>query len=1593
MDIKIKPLALIVFLACAAGFPSLTAATPRIYINEGQEKIVNNEWMVSEMLGVAVGYKTDGSLIIDNGGNLTTGRFVVGLIGSTGTVNVINGGSLIIERNAINQSNGFYRFSIGGNGDDTSGALGSKGILNISGPDSIVRIDASATGDVTVGERGAEGIINITNGGKMMQQNAQSLYIGGRYGQEQGTKGTVNVDGKGSSLDATTGILVGAWSNGALNVTNGATVTTPGTISAGYEKYISGDIKVSGKDSILYAGKNLGVGVFGPGSLYITDGAQVQTDANFTLAAYYVNYLGYGIAPSILSMDAGTFLVKNDAFIGTNGIGHVDLANNSLLEVGGNLYIAQGGVNPKDGKNLLSVAENSQIDVGKDIYINQGYNTRTDITLSENGQLNAEGNMYVTTGHGQNATANITISDSSQLNIRGGSLYLTDGAQNNQVANLIIGAAAGEKAAAAGQVNVENIVLGSARGSVIFNHTNQNYAFNANISGTGAINALHGTTALNGDNTFAWTTLFIDNDAKIAVSEQKNLGQLRVNLNAADSTLKIRSQKNWQFSNVLSGTGILDVDTGGNQFSFGSFAGTQFQGTVKLQNSSLTLMGQNVDSTGTVMTKVNLIAGEGSRVNLRGGQNLNGLSFDGGTVNFGEVTPGQYSAPYMLTVSDRLDLSGEGNVQVSTEGKISNDIPTGLNTYPLLQQDDQNRLIQLAVGTGTTGTGANLKLIDQNGDAITDETRHDITQNGTTVAEGTYDYRLTTGSNNQGLYINYGLTGVNLLGTGDNALALNAVGRTGIAADLSAQVTGSGDLAIDTGNGQQVSLSNQNNSYTGVTDVRSGHLSMLNDNVLGNTSELSLAADTGLDMNGYKQTIGRLNGQEKSVLNLGGGSLTLSQGGVSAGQVTGEGKLTVNDVLTIYGQNYGLSAKTTITENASVIMHTVKGLGTGDIDVTGTLQFERAGGTFSNDLSSTGRVITSDHASLVLGGNNQNFQGSFDIGENSQILALQQAHLGASTVNNEGSLVLLNDDNWDLTNTINGSGTLVKLETGTLSLSDNALYTGATDIEEGGIVSGSINKPILLPSNEVRVFSGAFLAGYGGLAGNLVNDGDAFVGGNPSDGNLPLAFNIKGNVTNSGAIYIRQQSNDFLSGNTLLVNGDYHGDDGQLYFNTALAGDNSSTDKMVVNGNTSGSTLVSVTNAGGDGAKTLNGIELIHIDGDSSGDFVQSGRIVAGAYDYSLVRGNGTTNSGNWYLTNVYNGPALPEPDPTPNPQPETPDPTQRPPAGIAVIRPEAGGYIANLASANTLFVTSLHDRLGETQYVDVLTGKKKVTSLWLRQTAAHNNWRDSSGQLKTQSNRYALQLGGDLTQWSTNGLNRLHLGVMAGYGNTHSNTRSRLSGNGAKSSLNGYNVGLYSTWFDNEKDKTGTYVDGWLQYNWFDNHISGDNLAQESYKSDGFTASIEVGHTVKLSEYIGSAGDLHEWFIQPQAQAVWMGIKANDHTEANGTRISSRGENNIQTRLGVRTYLKSHLRQDTPDYQSFEPFIEANWLHNSKSFGVTMNGVSMEQEGTQDMGELKVGVEGLINQSLTIWGNVGFKVGDAGYNDNAVMLGVKYNF
>lgn len=456
----------------------------------------------------------------------------------------------------------------------------------------------------------------------------------------------------------------------------------------------------------------------------------------------------------------------------------------------------------------------------------------------------------------------------------------------------------------------------------------------------------------------------------------------------------------------------------------------------------------------------------------------------------------------------------------------------------------------------------------------------------------------------------------------------------------------------------------------------------------------------------------------------------------------------------------------------------------------------------------------------------------------------------------------------------------------------------------------------------------------------------------------------------------------FTQGKTLTVKGNYVGDNGQLNIRTVLGDDKSATDRLIVEGNTSGSTTVYVKNAGGSGAATLNGIELITVNGDESpADAFRQGdaRIAAGAFEYQLKQ-----QGKNWYLTSYQ---SVNEED---NSSEGNSESTEMP---TPVLRPEAGSYVANLAAANTLFVMRLNDRAGETRYIDPVTEQERSSRLWLRQVGRHNAWRDSNGQLRTTSHRYVSQLGADLLTGGFTDSDSWRLGVMAGYARDYNSTHSSVSDYRSKGSVRGYSAGLYATWFADDISKKGAYIDAWAQYSWFKNSVKGDELAYESYSAKGATVSLEAGYGFALNKSFGLEAAKYTWIFQPQAQAIWMGVDHNAHTEANGSRIENDANNNIQPRLGFRTFIRTQEKNSGPHGDDFEPFVEMNWIHNSKDFAVSMNGVKVEQDGARNLGEIKLGVNGNLNPAASVWGNVGVQLGDNGYNDTAMMVGLKYKF
>lgn len=563
---------------------------------------------------------------------------------------------------------------------------------------------------------------------------------------------------------------------------------------------------------------------------------------------------------------------------------------------------------------------------------------------------------------------------------------------------------------------------------------------------------------------------------------------------------------------------------------------------------------------------------------------------------------------------------------------------------------------------------------------------------------------------------------------------------------------------------------------------------------------------------------------------------------------------------------------------------------------------------------------------------------------------------------------------------------------------------------------------------DLKMAAGSYLNGTTSTATDgvidLAMDGAAsqwFMTGNSNLTNLTLSNGAQ-------LVYDRHDEHGAYTYKTLTVDGDFSGG-GHLLMNTYLGDDASETDKLAIAGSTSGETRVTVNNTTGLGDETEQGIEMITVGGTSAGEF-KSDRVTAGGYEYVLRRGGsfvGSTGSdSDWYLTSykptdpdpedpppvdpppvdpppVDPPPVDPPPvdppgpvDPTPedpdpvDPAPEQPgpvDPAPKPSDKDRVRQPEGGSYTANIAAANTMFLHRLHDRTGNLTYVDPDTGKEVTSMLWMRNVDGSTRWEDSTGQLKTEANRYVLQIGSDLYRKQTDNGDWV-LGVMAGYANGNSTTKSRVTGYRSRGEIDGYSLGVYGTWYENRDDENGAYVDSWILYNEFDADVKGDQLAKESYDLKGITASIEAGKTFEVAKTESAS-----YYVQPQAQVVYMGVKADSHREANGTKVTGKGDGNVMTRLGARAAVRSNQEGGFANTYGVEPYLETNWIHNSKDFGAKMGSSKFEMDGASDIFEVKLGATSKVNSRVNVWGEVGKQFGDNGYRDQAVTLGLKVNF
>ena len=458
---------------------------------------------------------------------------------------------------------------------------------------------------------------------------------------------------------------------------------------------------------------------------------------------------------------------------------------------------------------------------------------------------------------------------------------------------------------------------------------------------------------------------------------------------------------------------------------------------------------------------------------------------------------------------------------------------------------------------------------------------------------------------------------------------------------------------------------------------------------------------------------------------------------------------------------------------------------------------------------------------------------------------------------------------------------------------------------------------------------------------------------------------------------------------TLTIKGDYVGNDGILVMNTALSGDDSLTDKLVIEGDTHGNTFVQVKNAGGAGAQTDNGIELIGVAGVSEGMFELQGRAVAGLYDYQLYKGGKSMpDDGGWYLRSEVPTPPIPPISP-PEPlieldidEPTDPEvfdsPTPVSPITPA-LRPEPAAYLGNQNAALRMFQHTMYDRVGEPGLTAHDDGRGYAA--WVRVQSRNLDVGTVGNQIDINTNATIMQMGME-KQFAVGG-GRVHFGVMSGYGNAITDGISKFTTHKSHGEVKGTNLGLYGTWFQNVNGWKGLYVDTWAQYGRFDNMIKGDYLDRERYDSRIWSGSVEVGYAFSVHN-----GECYVVYVEPQAQAIYTDFSSDDVHESNGTLVQARKTAGTTTRLGARVYSRADGGQSRA-----QPFAAVNWWSGGNTLTIEMDGERLSRDLPKDTYEAKVGVQLKLGQGWNGWGQVGYQQGSNGYRDVNGQIGVKFNW
>lgn len=465
-----------------------------------------------------------------------------------------------------------------------------------------------------------------------------------------------------------------------------------------------------------------------------------------------------------------------------------------------------------------------------------------------------------------------------------------------------------------------------------------------------------------------------------------------------------------------------------------------------------------------------------------------------------------------------------------------------------------------------------------------------------------------------------------------------------------------------------------------------------------------------------------------------------------------------------------------------------------------------------------------------------------------------------------------------------------------------------------------------------------------------------------------------------------------------------NGNNGLIELWTELQDDSSATDQLIVRNQATGTTRLRIKRFDDemdDGAQTKVGIKVVSADSGTATNTattsatafsLDSGStgyrasstpsLVAGLYDYYLVKGGKGGEAESWYLNSIAGDPVIPDPDPDPDPGPgpgpgPDPDPGPGPgpgpnpePEEPTAYRPEIDAYFSNRQMA----LSTQRHRWQERQ-----EARGPGRTAWARLLHKQERFDNQFGNQRKMDNTL-IHFGSDVWQNTYANQSQLSVGVMALFSDGKSKTHNeRLK---AEGKVQGYNLGLYATWQQKPEPEVGAYVDSWVMQGWFRNKVKGDGLAEEKYNSRSLSASLEGGYGFLLSD-TGKT----RYYLQPQAQIIWSNFNANDVHEQTQTQIHKQNMNSAAYRMGLR------FKADIEGSQGMQlsPFAELNYWRMPRISHMSFNEKSVGDPMPKHVVSTSLGLNAQVSKSTSTFARISYMVGSEKYRESNFQVGVKY--